>query len=681
MVLLYILGGIVAIFYLLMLCAYAKSLHDLYSKGKAITLTPEDKIVYLCFPIYIPYLLLSYIRIASNKRKYQVSKESVLRDLFDNDASRMENFEKFVESRCGTFDICFYHILNNLHSMRDQEISCNTMYDMVSKLIVLNNVKIEKNKISQAAYDILSCFYRKKYNETDAQRIIRLRKAGYNVRPTELCRDEDKHLMRCEYEGNEQSCPKECGTCAISIKTEADVCQINNKFDEAIAKYNLVVALEPQFAEAWNNMASAYGSVGNHKLALEAYLKAVDIDPMYGKAMWGAIMALINLGREREALTILNDIIKHYDYKEANKLIAELKSRNITPLPVCRNIEENCAKHIAMIAKHYGLECESKIDGISSDVKQLFDSLFDSFFEYLYMYYKEVNALSFSNICNKFMMLAGMAAAKIYHTEKTRLSSEGLVNILSKQKGFFAMDEYCCDYLGISYIPDKENAISPCINNMSLEAIRLYSNILEQVKGVSQIKGVVNDIASVFFNFGFQYIDDRFSHSMPLNIELKNMSHKDMLALRLMSIANSTPKKVEETSRGAMCYSIRLPDASDYVQYRCTGCGAVCYNLPDDSSARYYQAIRKMGYDCKMERWCDECCRQNGLSGNYNKQSSSLVFFIRLEQSDNYKMSKVGCRDLEVLYQFLRRDKSFKDGSSIEDSVKTVKSLLGITID
>ena len=681
MVFLYILGGIVAIFYLLMLCAYTKWLYDQYSKGKAITLTPEDKVVYLCFPVYIPFLLLSCIRIANNKRKYRANKESVLRDLFNGDASRMENFEKFVKSRCGTFDICFYHVLNNLQNTSEKEISSRSMYDWVSNLIILNNVKINKDKISQAAYDILSCYYRKKYNETDTQRIIRLRKVGYNVRPTELCRDEDKHLIRCEYEGDEQSCPKECNACAISIKTEADVCQINNKFDEAIAKYKLVVAQEPQFAEAWNNMASAYGSLGNHKLALEAYLKAVDIDPIYGKAMWGAVMALMNLGREREALTILNDIIKQYDYKEASKLIAELKNRNVTPLPVCRNIEEKCAKQIAMIAKHYGLECESKTGSVSVDINELFVGLFDSFFEYLSKYYKEVNAASFSNICAKFMMLAGMAAAKLYHTEKSRLATEGLVNILSKPKDFFAMDEYCCDYLGIPYVPDKENELSPCINNMSLEAIRMYTDILGQVKSISQIKIAVHDIASIFFSFGFQYIDYRCSHSLPLIFQLKKMSHKDILALRLISVANATPKKVEETSGVAMCYSISRPDPSDYVHYRCTGCGAVCYNLPDDSAARYYQAIRKMGYDCKIERWCNQCCEQNGLVGSYNKQSSSLVFFIRLEQSDNYKMSQVTSYDLEVLYQFLKRDKSFEDCSSIKSSIKIIERLLGITID
>lgn len=256
-----------ALVYALFICFSAKALYEDYKKGKVIPLIPKesDKIVlYLCFPVFIPFLLASRLRVQSNRISSKKYRTLVLSEYFDNDAASLDNYEKHVASRCGTFDPGFHKVLYEIRNLKENEITFHKLYDMVNKVVQLCNITIDQKKISQAAYDILSCFFKKKYKESDTQRILRLRKAGYNVRPMQLYKNEENHPLKCDFEGKENCCPKNCNTCAISIKTEADMCQVDGKFQDAINKYIEALQKEPTFAEAWNILASAYGSIGEH---------------------------------------------------------------------------------------------------------------------------------------------------------------------------------------------------------------------------------------------------------------------------------------------------------------------------------------------------------------------------------------------------------------------------------
>ena len=599
--------------------------------------------------------------------------------MFNNDNNRLKEFEKYVSSRCGIFDISYYSVLDNLNNINEKELTCGRLYDMVEQLVLQNNIKIEKSKISQVAYDLLSCYYRKKYNETDTQRIIRMIKAGYKVRSTELGRDEEKHPIKCEYEGNEENCPKNCDSCVISLKTDADISLLNKNYDDAIEKYKLVVQKEPGFAEAWNNMASAYGFIGCHSPALEAYLKAADIDPMYGKALWGASMALTNLGREAEAMTVLNNLLKYYDFKEANRKIAEFKKKGISPITVCRNLESNCLMQIAMIAKNYGLEGPT-IPDASNIVKNMFEEIFSPFFDYLVGYFDEISIVKLSRLSSTFMLLAGMASAKYYINEKNKITNDGILKLLSSPKGFYAMDEYCCDYLGIAYEPDKGNVLSPCIAQMSQEANRVYSDIIDQVKKIAHIKVLVHDISKSFFVFGYYYVESKLKKSLPLVIQPNNLSKRDVLALRLKAMANDPAIKTVERSKGAMCYSI-APQEDEAC--KCGHCGSVFYDVPDSGVERYYKEIQNMGYDCKLEHWCRDCCVKEGFKvSDYSK--SEYVFYIRLDPLEQYRRSDVSYYSLQVLYHFFKNENMYSGAFGrtefVGESAKVVENILGIKI-
>ena len=128
-------------------------------------------------------------------------------------------------------------------------------------------------------------------------------------------RDESKHIQ-CDYEDNEDDCPKECSKCAISIKTDGDIALAQNSLDEAIKNYKKAVFIEPQFAEAWCNLGNAYGMKSEYNNALSAFDKAIAIDQEYGKALYGKAITLRNLGNLEEAMQVANAILQLYDADE-----------------------------------------------------------------------------------------------------------------------------------------------------------------------------------------------------------------------------------------------------------------------------------------------------------------------------------------------------------------------------
>ena len=136
-----------------------------------------------------------------------------------------------------------------------------------------------------------------------------------SAKTSSLGRDESKHIQ-CDYEGNEDDCPKECSKCAISIKTDGDIALAQNSLDEAIKNYKKAVFVEPKFAEAWVNLGNAYGMKSEYNNALSAFDKAIAIDPIYGKALYGKAITLRNLGNLEEAMEIANTILHLYDADE-----------------------------------------------------------------------------------------------------------------------------------------------------------------------------------------------------------------------------------------------------------------------------------------------------------------------------------------------------------------------------
>ena len=139
-----------------------------------------------------------------------------------------------------------------------------------------------------------------------------------NTKNGVLGRDKTKHLS-CEFEGHEADCSNCCEKCAIHIKTCGDELLAEGKVDLAIKQYKRALFAEPKFAEAWVNLGNAFGMKAEYNNSLAAFKKAIAIDPVYGKAMFGKAISLRNLGKYEAAMSLADAILHLYDNANVRK--------------------------------------------------------------------------------------------------------------------------------------------------------------------------------------------------------------------------------------------------------------------------------------------------------------------------------------------------------------------------
>lgn len=162
--------------------------------------------------------------------------------------------------------------------------------------------------------------------------------------------------------------------------------------------------------------------------------------------------------------------------------------------------------------------------------------------------------------------------------------------------------------------------------------------------------------------------------------QANQLSKREELAARLRSMANDPAMKTVERSAGAMCYSIQMPEEETY---KCDHCGCDYNDTPENGVVRYFEDIRKMGYDCKLERWCRDCCIKEGFDvSKYSK--SEYVLYIRLDSGEEYRRSDVSYYCLQALYHFLKNENMYSGffgrTEFVGESTKTIERILGIKI-
>ena len=81
-------------------------------------------------------------------------------------------------------------------------------------------------------------------------------------------------------------------------------------YDEAITQFVKVIELNPQNAEAYNNLATAFGLKGNFEEAIIGYTKAIEIKPDFAVAYYGRATAYGASGNLDAALADYNKAIE-----------------------------------------------------------------------------------------------------------------------------------------------------------------------------------------------------------------------------------------------------------------------------------------------------------------------------------------------------------------------------------
>jgi superkiller protein 3 len=72
--------------------------------------------------------------------------------------------------------------------------------------------------------------------------------------------------------------------------------------EEAIQSYEMAIALEPDYPQAWSSKGNRLSDLDRPEEALQAYDRAIELDPNYAEAWHNKGNHLRRLGRYEEAL-------------------------------------------------------------------------------------------------------------------------------------------------------------------------------------------------------------------------------------------------------------------------------------------------------------------------------------------------------------------------------------------
>jgi len=82
------------------------------------------------------------------------------------------------------------------------------------------------------------------------------------------------------------------------------------QLDEALTLFQTLLKSDPNNATIWNNIGIIQFRQGKYLDAVNAFGQAADIDPQFTNALFNKSLALVNLGKDTEALKALDKVLK-----------------------------------------------------------------------------------------------------------------------------------------------------------------------------------------------------------------------------------------------------------------------------------------------------------------------------------------------------------------------------------
>src|SRR6185503_995841 len=108
-----------------------------------------------------------------------------------------------------------------------------------------------------------------------------------------------------------------------------DIYMMMGRFQDAAAAFRKAVALDPQSAEAVNNLGEALGELKQYQPALQAFQKAVALDPKYLRARYNMGVTYDRLGQNKYAEFVYRILIReHPDFPLAYDSLAVTLSKS-----------------------------------------------------------------------------------------------------------------------------------------------------------------------------------------------------------------------------------------------------------------------------------------------------------------------------------------------------------------
>lgn len=444
-----------------------------------------------------------------------------------------------------------------------------------------------------------------------------------------LGRDESKHIS-CEYEGHEDDCPNDCRKCAISVKTDGDIALAQNQLDDAIKQYKKAVFAEPKFAEAWVNLGNAYGMKSEYNNALSAFDKAIAIDPIYGKALFGKAITLRNMGQLEEAMKIANILIELYNAPEVVSFKQGLLEHGVADN---QYIIEN--KKLAVALDNYALHLMEENNLLDEDGKiTIINGLYqpDSFITQTLAYckkkYASLGKTKVRGECIITSFYGSICATLLYSKDNTIFDSASSFEYLNSHIDVEFTDVNAERLLNTKAGEEKaENIweiISPYVS-FSQEAF-CRSPLLTDELILAAMKRAyeIGMLTALFY--------------------LSGKDKKHVLATRgeidaaLSKLSASSKDYENPPPESAMCYSIRTPEEVS-ISFRCDKCGKTqtikVYAGHENLISKYRKMAEEfvaLGYNAEVFAVCDECANSHFPSTS-TWRTNNIVFSFMAKNS------------------------------------------------
>lgn len=260
-------------------------------------------------------------------------------------------------------------------------------------------------------------------------------------------------------------CPKDCDdTCPIWLNTCGVEMLMRSQPELAIDDLKKAVALAPDFPDAYNNLGSAYGMNNQHKEAFDAFAKALELKPGYPQAMRGLIAAEKNLGMYTEALDLC-DVYENITGTNMQSLRDEIRrqrDQNATSntswvqlvLPLMKDgrergyIQSEGFPNIPEIMIQAEPTCAKIMESMQEECEK--DPTYD-----------------FAKLTFGWAAFAGMGAVYHWNLDWPALSANGIFETLTKERGFFEMDEYVLGCIGMPFGSSEARELSHYLNHLS----------------------------------------------------------------------------------------------------------------------------------------------------------------------------------------------------------------------
>ena len=266
-------------------------------------------------------------------------------------------------------------------------------------------------------------------------------------------------------------CPEKCGSaCPVWLNTCALEELMRSQPGTAISYLRQAIVLAPDFADAHNNLGTAYGMSNRHKDAYDSFSKALELKKDYPQALKGLIVSEKNLGMLTEALHHC-DILEKLTKTSTQTLREQIKRLKDQSAPTSSKVDwVSLLLFLMKDGREHGHVQSEGIPNIPEILVQA-DQTCDKLYQGMQKACENHPEYDCVRFTFAWAALAGIGA--VYHWDKDwpALSATGIFETLTAERGVFAMDEYVLNCIGLPHEGDEAKALSGYLYQLAAKCI------------------------------------------------------------------------------------------------------------------------------------------------------------------------------------------------------------------